>query len=247
MTLPRKKTAGIYRITCTANGRVYVGQSTNVMSRLKDHKRRLSTGTHVNLKLQRAWNKYGPACFVFEIVENCECDFNILNEREIYWIEKCNALDKYSGFNTASGGKNGYSLAGKTDDERAEIYQKVSEWRKEYYKTHDSCFKGRHWSDEEKQRIRESVSGSNGIWFGKKRPEHSEAMSGGNNPRARAVRCVTTGMIFDCAKDAEKVYGVTNSMILKCCKGVHKTGGRAPDGTILVWTFEEGKEQDDQQ
>lgn len=46
-----------------------------------------------------------------------------------------------------------------------------------------------------------------------------------------------------CAKEAEKAYGVTNSMILKCCKGVHKRGGKLPDGTPLVWEYAERRER----
>ena len=240
----KKKMSGIYKITCTADRRVYIGQSTNIQSRLKDHARRLSTGNHYNKKLQRAWDKYGSACFAFEVVEKCRCEFDILNEREIHWITEYNALDKYDGFNIASGGKNGYSLAGKTDEEQAEIFRKMSEWRKEYCKTHSSPFKGRHWSDADKQRIKESLSGEKGIWYGIKRPNHSEAMSGSRNPRAKAVLCETTGESFGCAKDAEAKYGITNSMILKCCKGIHKTGGKLSDGTKLVWKYlsESGEE-----
>ena len=236
-----RKMAGIYKIICTANGRVYVGQSTDVQGRIKDHKRRLIKGNHDNQKMQNAWNKYGPAFFVSEVIEYCESDFDVLNGREVYWIDKLNALDKKTGFNIASGGCNSYSLAGMSQNERDEVYKKISEWRKEYYKTHSSPFKGRHWDDEGKRRIKEALSGEKGVWYGIKRPDHSEAMTGCGNPRARAVLCETTGESFGCAKDAEIKYGITNSMILKCCKGVHKTGGKLPDGTKLVWSYQGGR------
>lgn len=229
--------AGIYIITCTRNGKVYIGQSTNVVVRLKDHIRRFKKGNHDNSKMQNAWNKYGASSFISDVIEWCNKDFDVLNEREIYWINKLDALDNFKGFNISSGGGNAYSLAGKTEEEKAEVYSKVSKWRKEYYKTHKSPFYGRHWSEEEKQRIRESVSGSNNIWFGKKRHDHSANMTGSGNPRARAVICVTTDERFGSAKEASEAHGVTNSMILKCCKGVHKTGGKLADGTRLEWKY----------
>lgn len=241
--MSRQKTAGIYKITCTANGRIYIGQSTDTTERLKDHIRRLSNGKHDNPRMQNAWNKYGPAFFVSEVVEECQKDFDILNEREVYWIEKCNALDKKRGFNIASGGGNSYACAGKTDAEMNEIRRKMSEVRKEYYKTHDSCFKGRHWSEEERQRIRESVSGPNGIWYGKKRPEHSALMSGAGNSRAKKAVCVTTGEVFNCMKDGADKYGIAKNGVVRVCRNQQKTAGRLPDGTKLVWEYyEEGGE-----
>lgn len=68
-------TAGIYSITNTTNGKVYIGSSVNVRKRMTHHRGRLRKNEHVNSYLQQAWNKYGEAVFEFkllEIVENSD-------------------------------------------------------------------------------------------------------------------------------------------------------------------------------
>lgn len=57
---------GIYTIACLANGRTYVGHSTHVKQRLKEHRLDLRGGKHDNIHLQNAWRKYGETAFEFE-------------------------------------------------------------------------------------------------------------------------------------------------------------------------------------
>lgn len=59
---------GVYVIRCTANGRVYVGSSSNVEVRRRRHVKDLRQGKHQNSHLQRAWDKYGDRAFTFEVV-----------------------------------------------------------------------------------------------------------------------------------------------------------------------------------
>lgn len=68
MNLPTKPTCGVYLIRCAANGRIYVGGSRNVEQRRRDHLSSLRRGVHGNPHLQRAWDKYGPDAFSFEVV-----------------------------------------------------------------------------------------------------------------------------------------------------------------------------------
>lgn len=75
--------AGVYKITNGANGKFYIGSSSNTVARFCSHRSLLNKGTHPNLKLQNAWNKYGPSSFTFETIEKCE---NVI-EREQYWID----------------------------------------------------------------------------------------------------------------------------------------------------------------
>jgi group I intron endonuclease len=57
----------IYKITNLENSKYYVGSSSNVKVRFRDHQRKLNTGKHANIYLQRAWDKYGKDAFVFKV------------------------------------------------------------------------------------------------------------------------------------------------------------------------------------
>jgi len=231
--------SGIYKITCITNNKVYIGQSTNIQERIKDHKRRLKNNKHDNSYLQNSWNKYGKENFKFEMLEICENNFKILNEREIYWINEYNALDRRFGFNLSSGGGNGYSLAGKTDEEKTTIFKKMSVTQHLKYSGANAPNYGKPMSEAQKLKISNSLKGENNPNYGASRPEHSEAMKGSGNPRARKVICLNTHEVFDCAKYAGKKYNTTNSNILKNCKQVQKTAGHSKDGQPLVWMYYE--------
>ena len=72
------KICGIYKITNTLNGKVYIGQSVNVQERFYEHKRKLRLQQHFNKYLQNAYNKHGEY-FEFEVIE--ECDVSELDKR----------------------------------------------------------------------------------------------------------------------------------------------------------------------
>lgn len=232
-----KKISGIYKITNKANGKNYIGQSTNLQARRADHKRRLATGKHDNEHLQNAWNQYGSCNFEFSIIEECEYNFNILNDREKYWIDRFDALNRNKGYNIASGGGNSFSLAGKSPDEIKEVYRKITNARLKKWEELGNPRKGFKMSDEQKEYLSLINTGPKHPLYGKKRPEHSKKMSGSNSPTARKVRCITTNEIFGCAKDAGEKYNTTNSNILKCCKQRQRSAGRLKDGTKLVWEY----------
>lgn len=59
----------IYRITCTANQKFYIGSTVNKNQRWARHRKDLRLGTHPNKNLQASWSKYGEAAFVFEVLE----------------------------------------------------------------------------------------------------------------------------------------------------------------------------------
>ena len=56
---------GIYSITNTVNGKVYVGHSVDCLARLGQHRSKLKSGSHHNPHLQASVNKYGLGVFVF--------------------------------------------------------------------------------------------------------------------------------------------------------------------------------------
>lgn len=74
----------VYIIRNLVTSRVYVGSSTNPRQRWTAHKSQLNRGSHHSIYLQRAWEKYGPDAFVFEIIESRIAADRLL-EREDYF------------------------------------------------------------------------------------------------------------------------------------------------------------------
>ena len=92
---------GIYKITCTANGKFYIGSSVNLKRRHYKHFHQLRTNTHPNKHMQSAYNKYGSETFIFEIIEVLSeaiehKDTLIIEQR---YLDELNPCDKNVGFN----------------------------------------------------------------------------------------------------------------------------------------------------
>src|SRR4051812_3052749 len=98
--------SGIYTIINLINGKILVGQSKNVKSRLHAHKNRLRTGIHENSHLQKAFNKYGESAFEFKLLENVERDYLFM--MELYWSNLLDAHNESKGYNIKACGPNGY-------------------------------------------------------------------------------------------------------------------------------------------
>jgi hypothetical protein len=61
--------SGVFKITNTANGKVFVGKGMNVQGILNGQKAQLRWGSHRNQGLQEDWNRFGPDCFTFEVLD----------------------------------------------------------------------------------------------------------------------------------------------------------------------------------
>lgn len=90
---------GVYKITCTATGKAYIGSTTDLRKRKYWHWGDLRQGRHHNRYLQNAWNKYGAECFTFEVLETVMFA-EYLHEREQYWLDRFKSYDPKRGFNT---------------------------------------------------------------------------------------------------------------------------------------------------
>lgn len=71
---PKLKASGVYAITCGETGKVYVGSSSNLYVRWRNHFWALSCGTHRNRHLQGSWNKRGREAFEFSVLGWCPID-----------------------------------------------------------------------------------------------------------------------------------------------------------------------------
>jgi len=88
---------GIYIIVNKINNKIYIGSSTNISKRWRDHKWYLNHNKHHNSHLQLSWNKYTITAFEFFIVEECKLDDLLTKEKE--YILYYNSFDKNFGYN----------------------------------------------------------------------------------------------------------------------------------------------------
>lgn len=93
----------VYSIRNLVNDKRYIGITNDLKSRLYHHKYDLLNNRHKNLKLQRAFNKYGFENFEFSMLEELDVlDKNFVAEREIYYINLYDSCD--NGYNQTYGG-----------------------------------------------------------------------------------------------------------------------------------------------
>ncbi len=90
------KICGVYKITNIVNGKFYIGSSNNIKNRWYQHENSLDAGTHGNIHLQHAWNKYGGCNFKFEIIEECYPEMQF--EREQFYLNELKPFDE-NGYN----------------------------------------------------------------------------------------------------------------------------------------------------
>ena len=114
------KICGIYKIKI--NDKIYIGSALNIRHRLKTHLTTLKNQTHHNRTMQNLFNKYGENLIYFELIEECDKDVRITQEK--YYID---SLKPYINH-----------ILDPVTLERDEIYkQRISEAKKKYYETHD--------------------------------------------------------------------------------------------------------------
>lgn len=82
------KKSGIYKITNTTNGRIYIGSAKEFKERYKSHLYSLRKGTHHNKYLQADFNKCGEEVFEFHVVEVVEGEQSIRLSIEQTYIDK---------------------------------------------------------------------------------------------------------------------------------------------------------------
>ena len=92
----------IYKIINDINDKVYVGKTTNSLDiRFKQHLADATRREKEKRPLYNAINKYGAEHFSIELIE--ECDTQIENEREQFWIGFYKGYEE--GYNATRGGE----------------------------------------------------------------------------------------------------------------------------------------------
>jgi len=116
----------IYKITCTVNNKVYIGQTIRTMeSRFERHIRDAERSENPTIHFQRAIKKYGRDAFKIEKIDEANSQQD-LNEKERYWISFYKSTDNNFGYNSALGGEGGNTYLNKSPKEMGDIKSKIS-------------------------------------------------------------------------------------------------------------------------
>ena len=222
---------GIYKCTCMSNGLVYVGQAQSLSSRKYQHISRLKNHRHGNQHLQRAWDKYGEENFVWEVLEVCSP--NMLDAREIFWIEE---LDSFKhGFNNTAGGGGlrGFQQTDETKAKHATAARAL--WtperrvhQRQRMLSENNPMHGR--TGDLNPAYGKDHSGPNGGMYGRHHTEDANEKNrqkhlGRNNANSKPVICVERNEFFWSMGEAKRATGCDDTTITRCCRGIKKTCG----------------------
>lgn len=204
----------IYKITNTANGKVYIGETCRSLNeRFCQHCAETSCCT----KLKRAIKKYGKESFVIEQIDHAHSKEEAFNKEE-FWIKHYDSVNK--GYNILH---NRYSSANKPCKrvycyETKQIFNSAGECARFFGITSSSiigCCSGRRSMTHNKHFCFVDDCGIPQTQTIKwSRPNHTQ------------IICVETGRVFDTVRSAAKWLGKSEMCIFKCLKGESiRTGG----------------------
>lgn len=192
------KKIGIYKIT-SPTGKVYIGESIDIYKRWGRYKTLNCKG---QVKIYRSLLKYGVETHSFEIIE--ECEFDELKCRERYWQD----------FYEAIGEKGLNCFLTQTSD----LKRVVSDETSKKLSLASKNRKGVSCSEEKKQKI--SLANTGKVHTNEARikmsisqmkrekrskefcKQISERQMGGDNPQAKLVLDLITGIFYNIIKEA---------------------------------------------
>ena len=217
-----------------SNKRYYgITRQKNVKTRWKNGK-----GYKNNKYFGRSIEKYGWNNIKHIVL------FNDLTETEAKLLEQCyialyDTTDPNKGYNITLGGEGALGISPSEETrQKLSIAGKIA-WNNEERKHNMSeAHKGKPISEEHKRILIKSRKGKHHTEEAKRKMSENHAnVSGRNNPSAKSIICITTGLLFFTIKEASEYYNIDNSGIAKCCKGKIKYCGKLSNGTKLVWRY----------
>jgi hypothetical protein len=84
---------GVYQITNTVNGKIFIATCPNLKNRWVTLRLQLDMGRHANSQLQKDWNELGEESFTYEVIEEKEVGEDTDTRWELRqmgkaWLEK---------------------------------------------------------------------------------------------------------------------------------------------------------------
>lgn len=215
----------VYKHTNMTNGKVYIG----VTSQKPSRRWHGGSGYRDQPVFWNAIQKYGWEGFSHEILHQGLSQSDAFRLEQEY-IEQYKSSEREYGYNISGGGIDSTRFTQSYREKlsasvkrrppvSAETKLKLSMARRGKKlppRTEEHCRKlsealtGREFSEEHCRHISESKRGK-------------YTMS--DNPRAKCVRCVETGKVYSCMKEATAELGINNHNISSVCKGKLKTAG----------------------
>lgn len=114
----------IYKITNTINNKIYIGQTVETINERWTRHWQDAYAMRSDTIFARAIRKYGKENFIQEEIEFLE-NSELLNEREIYWIDTLKSTVNNGNYNTADGGSNSNTYKYKSEEEMKIIKEKI--------------------------------------------------------------------------------------------------------------------------
>ena len=211
---------GIYKITNIINGKVYIGQSTNLKDRIKQHKSMIKNYNENNNYLRKATKKYGYKNFKIEIIKFC--DEKELDYYEIYYIDLYKSSDRKFGYNIELGGNINKHLS-------KEQIDKMKKNKKGKLKGKDNPFFGKKHTEKTKNIISEKQKG-NKYCLGRVLSDETKSKIGLANRYNRTKKInqydLNNNFIksyFSVGEAKRKLNVKSGSLIAQCARGERKT------------------------
>jgi group I intron endonuclease len=148
VSLPQEQ--GVYAIRHWRSGKRYIGSSQNIAGRCLSHHRALVQGHHCNQYLQAAWNKYGAAQFVFEVIELVSGGTKKLISREQHHMDGTRCYDPKYGYNLALKAQSIVGWLSVKSRQKISDYR-CKRWKEEDYKAEQSTAMTARWSNPSKR------------------------------------------------------------------------------------------------
>lgn len=211
---------GIYKITNKINNKCYIGQSTNLKSRISSHKSMLKNHNEDNDLLNKATKKYGYENFKIEIIKYCKEEELDLYEQ--YYINYYKSHKRENGYNIELGGSTHKHLS-------KEQKEKIRKSKKGKCTGEKNSFYGKKHSIETKKKISEKNK-NNKYCLGRFMSKETRKKIGNANRwhRILAVKCYDLNGNF--IKEYRSIGEAGRSLnkkhysaISAVCKGKRKT------------------------